>query len=95
MGCFLHQCFGRVTHKDMGALHVLSIKNGIVNHTEFTSVGQIDLETCPLGHDLNALDHGLRRRLTLNKSMPQAVQPDPHLEENERTSLATVQVGTE
>ena len=54
----------------MGALHVVCVEDSIVDHTQFAPVGQVDIKTGPLRHDLDALDHEATRRLTLNKSMP-------------------------
>ena len=36
------------------------IDDGVVNLSEFPSIGQVDVKSCPVGHDLNALDHTFR-----------------------------------
>ena len=36
------------------------VNNGVVNDTKPPTVGQVDVKTRPMGHDLHALDHAYR-----------------------------------
>ena len=56
----LHEHFGRPSDKEVRAVQRFSVDDGIVNHSESSSVGQVDVQARPVGHDLNALDHALR-----------------------------------
>ena len=36
------------------------VDNGVVNDAKAPPVGQVDVKTRPMGHDLHALDHAYR-----------------------------------
>tara|TARA_Y100000768_G_C23824312_1_gene608103 strand:+ start:342 stop:482 length:141 start_codon:yes stop_codon:yes gene_type:complete len=46
----------------MGAMKRFGVDDGIMNDAQFPSIGQIDVQARPVGHDLNALDHTNRFR---------------------------------
>ena len=54
------QDFGRPSYEQMGAMKGFGVDDGIVNNAQFPSIGQIDVQARPVGHDLNALDHAPR-----------------------------------
>jgi hypothetical protein len=49
-----NQNFGCPSDEQMGAMKRLGVDDGIVNNAQFPSVGQIDVQARPVGHDLNA-----------------------------------------
>jgi len=57
-----HEVLGCAPHEEVGAVKRLGVDDGVVNDAEFAPVGQVDIESCPVGHDLNAFDHARRFR---------------------------------
>ena len=52
------QISGSVAHKEVGARHSFGIDDGVVDHAQPTSGGEVHVKTDPRRHDVGAVDHG-------------------------------------
>jgi hypothetical protein len=52
--CTFDQGFRRASYEQVGAMKRFCVDNGIVNNAQFPSVGQVDIQASPVGHDVNA-----------------------------------------